>query len=237
MPYSESLFLLLTVTRVLGGPSADGGSVAAPCRRPAPRSRAASGSCSRPALAVEALHQRREGRGRGVAGSRGRRGDGARDARLPRLLAGCGPATGWPRFSSRRTGSASSRGRGSTLWNGTRSRSATSATRTAGYWLVDWLIVVPVLVALGLRDSSDGTGPRTPSTCWGGLLIPLTFVFEDRPLMSMPRFVLPPVPGLLGGGARLAERLRVPRWGAGRGRARRGSGCSSRVQVNWYYIF
>ena len=47
---------------------------------------------------------------------------------------------------------------------------------------------------------------------WGGLLLPLTFVFPGRPLMSMPRFVLTLFPAIWAV-AELCERFRVPRVG------------------------
>ncbi len=70
---------------------------------------------------------------------------------------------------------------------------------------------------------------------WGGLLVPLTFVFEGRPLMSMPRFVLPLFPAFWGLALGL-ERLRIPRTAALAAGAL-GLGVLSILTVNWYYIF
>jgi hypothetical protein len=70
---------------------------------------------------------------------------------------------------------------------------------------------------------------------WGGLLIPLTFVFEPRPLMSMPRFLLPLFPAFWGLSLGL-ERLRIPRT-ATLAAGALGLGILSVLTVNWYYIF
>jgi hypothetical protein len=72
---------------------------------------------------------------------------------------------------------------------------------------------------------------------WGGLLIPLSFIFVDRPLMSMPRFVLPLFPAFWAG-ADLAESVRppIPRWALAAVGAV-GVGVLSLLTVNWYYIF
>jgi CHASE2 domain-containing sensor protein len=70
---------------------------------------------------------------------------------------------------------------------------------------------------------------------WGGLLIPLTFVFEGRPLMSMPRFVLPLFPAFWGLALGL-QRWRIPRTAALAAGAV-GLGVLCILTVNWYYIF
>src|SRR4029450_5502144 len=77
-----------------------------------------------------------------------------------------------------------------------------------GYWLIDWLIVIPMLAAsvyavVRLR-------PAYGVYLWSALCIPLTFVSPDRPLMSMPRFVLPLFPAFWALALGL-ERLRIPR--------------------------
>ena len=64
---------------------------------------------------------------------------------------------------------------------------------------------------------------------------PLTFAFEGRPLMSMPRFLLPVFPAFWGLALGL-ERLRIPRTVAFVAGAI-GLGILSLLTVNWYYIF
>ena len=57
-----------------------------------------------------------------------------------------------------------------------------------GYALVDWLLVVPLVV---LAMWSVKKLPVAYSVYVGaGLVIPLSFIFESRPLMSVPRFAL-----------------------------------------------
>jgi hypothetical protein len=101
------------------------------------------------------------------------------------------------------------------------------------YWLIDWLLVVPVLVASVAAPFRYRWAFGV--YLWGGLLLPLTFVFEGRPLMSMPRFVLPLFPAFWVM-AEMLGRWRVPRWAvAAVGTA--GMGLLVPLFVNWYYIF
>ena len=59
-----------------------------------------------------------------------------------------------------------------------------------GYWLIDWLIVAVVLIAVVRRDP---LAPPVVSRLRGGQPADaLANPFPDRPLMSMPRFVLLP---------------------------------------------
>jgi hypothetical protein len=67
------------------------------------------------------------------------------------------------------------------------------------------------------------------------LLVPLTYVFPDRPLMSMPRFVLPLFPAFWAG-AEVVERFGIPRWAVVAAGAV-GIGLLSVLTVNWYYMF
>jgi len=102
-----------------------------------------------------------------------------------------------------------------------------------GYWLIDWAIVVPMLAAsvFALRRYRLSY----VLYAWGGLLIPLSFIFEGRPLMSMPRFVLPLFPAFWAL-AEGADRLRIPAWALVAGCAT-GLGLLSVLTVNWHYIF
>ncbi|HZD17301.1 MAG TPA: hypothetical protein VE669_04080, partial [Actinomycetota bacterium] len=121
----------------------------------------------------------------------------------------------------------------STLIEGTRAAFRYVGVENGGYWLVDWIILVPVLVA-----AIYALGRYRPSYLvylWGGLLLPLSFVFEGRPLMSMPRFVLPLFPAVWAL-AEGATRLRIPVW-ALLGTGAVGLGMLSVLAINWYYIF
>jgi hypothetical protein len=121
----------------------------------------------------------------------------------------------------------------STVIEGTRAAFRYVGNTNGSYWLIDWLLVVPVLAAAVVALFRYRWAFRI--YLWGGLLVPLSFVFQDRPLMSMPRFVLPLFPAFWAMAAML-ERWRVPRWGvAAVGAA--GLGLLVPLFVNWYYIF
>ena len=230
MPYSESLFLFLALLALwsarrgrwaLAGAA---GALAALTR--------SVGIVLAPALLVEALHQRAERRGSpwpGVAAA------AATGAGLLAYLAYWGIRSGewlapitrqanWERTFSFPV---------ATLWNGTSTAFRYLGESNGGYWLLDWLILVPMLAAsvyafMRLR-------PAYSVYLWGGLLIPLTFVFEGRPLMSMPRFVLPLFPAFWGLALGL-QRWRIPRTAALAAGAV-GLGVLCILTVNWYYIF
>jgi hypothetical protein len=121
-----------------------------------------------------------------------------------------------------------------TLVEGTKVAFRYLGNTNGGYWLIDWLIVVPVLAASVyalFRRYRWGYLVYL----WGGLLLPLSFAFPDRPLMSMPRFVLPLFPAFWAM-AQVAEQWRIPRWAVA-GVAAAGLGLLTVLFVNWYYIF
>jgi len=102
-----------------------------------------------------------------------------------------------------------------------------------GYHLYDWVIAVPVLV-LALFVSIR-LRPAYAVYTWASILVPLSFVFDGRPLMSFPRFALVVFPVF---------------WTLGlwtRGRPRRHDlvlvssaallGLSTMLFATWYYIF
>ncbi|HEY2966244.1 MAG TPA: mannosyltransferase family protein, partial [Actinomycetota bacterium] len=205
MPYSEALFFLLSVTAFWGARrrrwavAGAAGALAALTR--------SIGIVIAPALVIEALHQRIEGRGRAWPGFLAAAATGSG------LLAYLGswwlragewlaPVTfqaNWQRSLSWPW---------ATLWEGTGDAFRYLDDLNGGYWLIDWLIVIPMLAAsvyalVRLR-------PAYGVYLWSALLIPLTYVFPDRPLMSMPRFVLPLFPAFWGLALGL-ERLRIPR--------------------------
>ncbi len=121
----------------------------------------------------------------------------------------------------------------STLVEGTRAAFRYVGNTNGAYWLIDWLLVLPVLAASLLALTRYRWAFRV--YLWGGLLAPLSFIFEGRPLMSMPRFVLPLFPAFWVM-AEVLERRRVPRSAvAAVGAA--GLGLLVPLFVNWYYIF
>lgn len=120
-----------------------------------------------------------------------------------------------------------------TLVDGTRSAFEYVGATNGPYWLIDWLLVLPMLAASVVALLRYRWAYRV--YLWGGLLVPLSYVFPDRPLMSMPRFVLPLFPAFWAM-AELLDRWHVPRWVvAAVGAA--GLGLLAPLFVNWYYIF
>jgi Gpi18-like mannosyltransferase len=120
-----------------------------------------------------------------------------------------------------------------TLYHATRDMIDLAGSPNGGYWAIDWLIVVPILAAsvyVAVRYR-----PSYAVYTWIGLLVPLFYVFQPRPLMSMPRFVLPLFPAFWGlaelAAARGISRTAVAAASAG------GLGFLMVLFVNWYYIF
>jgi hypothetical protein len=186
-----------------------------------------------PALAIEAIHQWREGHGRslvhGLVAAAGP-GVGAGlyllywyvkigDALAPiHLQANWQRTPSWPWI---------------TLYNATKDAIEFAGRQNGGYWAIDWLIALPILAA-----SIWAAGRYRPSYAaylWGGLLIPLSYVFQSRPLMSMPRFVLPLFPAFWAV-SELTRRWRIPRATVA-AVAAGGLGLLLVLFVNWYYIF
>jgi Mannosyltransferase (PIG-V) len=102
-----------------------------------------------------------------------------------------------------------------------------------GYHLLDWLIVVPVLVAavyVLVRFR-----PAYGAFVWASLLPPLFFVFGGRPLMSLPRFALPLFP-VFWALARVTKRSRGLQDVLVVGSSVL-LGFLLLLFVNWYYIF
>ncbi|HEY8115638.1 MAG TPA: mannosyltransferase family protein [Actinomycetota bacterium] len=230
MPYSESLFFLLSVTAFWGARrrrwaiAGAAGALAALTR--------SIGIVIAPALVIEALHQRIERRGPAWPGFLAAAATGGGllaylgswGLRAGEWLAPVTFQANWQRSLSWPW---------ATLWDGTGDAFRYLDDLNGGYWLIDWLIVIPMLAAsvyalVRLR-------PAYGVYLWSALLIPLTYVFPDRPLMSMPRFVLPLFPAFWGLALGL-ERLRIPR-SAALGVSAAGLGILSVLTVNWYYIF
>ena len=230
MPYSEALFLLMAVTAfwaarrgrwAIGGGA---GALAALTR--------SLGIALAPALVVEALHQRAERGGRIWPAAAAATATvlglvvylGYWAVRAGDWLAPITRQANWERTPSFPV---------LTLWNGTVDAFRYLDEPSGGYWLLDWLIVVPMLAASVYAAAR--LRPSYGIYLWSGLLLPLTFAFAPRPLMSMPRFVLPLFPAFWGLALGL-ERLRVPASVAAAAGAV-GLGVLSLLTVNWYHIF
>jgi hypothetical protein len=78
------------------------------------------------------------------------------------------------------------------LWHGSLDAYRFVGIYPGGYHELDWLIVIPALVAAAyaLRRFRPAFGIYT----WVSILVPLCLVFDGRPLMSDPRFLLPLFP-------------------------------------------
>ncbi len=229
-PYSEPMFLLLALVAFRAARRRSW--LAAGLAAALAAMTRSVGIVLAPALAVEAVHQwRRDGRSP-VAGLAAALSPAAGlglylwywYARIGDVLAPIHLQANWERQPSAPW---------MTLFHATKDMLRFVGIANGGYWAIDWLIVVPVLavsVYAALRYR-----PSYTVYLWGGLLIPLSYVFESRPLMSMPRFVLPLFPAFWAF-ADVAERWRIPR-SALIAASAVGLGCLMVLFVNWYYIF
>jgi Mannosyltransferase (PIG-V) len=258
-PYSESLFLLLSVSSFWAArrrkwPVAGVlGALAAATR--------VFGLLLVPALAIEALHQWRRARLIRENRSPGD-GDGTRDAgdarRVEREASG--------RTLAARLGWAVSASLGlvaylaywqaafgnfrtplriqenwervavapwSAVIEGTKDAFGYLGQYPQGYHQLDWLVGVPAL-ALGGYVFLRFRPAYGFYTC-ASLLIPLSFVFQGRPLMSLPRLVLPLFP-IFWALARLAERRRLAHDLIVAASAV-GLGIMTILFVDWLYVF
>jgi Gpi18-like mannosyltransferase len=229
-PYSEPLFLLLVLVAFRAA-RRRAWFVAGIAAALATLTRSV-GIALAPALAIEALDQWREGRGPVTPGLAASAGPAAGlglygaywYAKVGDALAPIHRQVNWQRgFSWPWT----------TLFHATKDVLEYVGQPNGGYWAIDWLIVVPILGAS--IYAAVHYRPSYAVYTWVGLLIPLLYVFEPRPLMSMPRFVLPLFPAFWAG-AELADRWRVPR-ATVVAVAAGGLGLLLVLFVNWYYIF
>jgi Mannosyltransferase (PIG-V) len=240
-PYSESLFLLLTLGALWGARrrrwwvAAVAGALAALTRN--------LGVLLVLPLAAEAVHQLLEDRRRTGPGPRP---SGASVAGP--LAASLGPLAGlavylgyWRRLGGdwlaplhQQAGwQRQLTNPGHTLADATRDALRFLGVYPGGYHLLDWVIGVPVLllavyVVFRFR-------PAYGIYVWASILVPMTYIFAGRPLMSFPRFALPlfPLSWALAG---LTSRSRGAREAA--------LACSAGLLavlfllfVNWYYVF
>jgi Gpi18-like mannosyltransferase len=75
-----------------------------------------------------------------------------------------------------------------TLASGTREAFRWIGQYSGGYHLLDWLIAVPVVLAAGYAVVRFR--PSYGLYAVASIVVPLTFIFSGRPLMSFPRFAL-----------------------------------------------
>ncbi len=120
-----------------------------------------------------------------------------------------------------------------TLWAGTREAFRWIGQYPGGYHLLDWLLVIPALVAAGWVALRARPGYTVYT--WGALLVPLSYVFADRPFMSLPRFLLVAFP-LVWAAAVWAERRRGVHE-ALLGLSAMGLGVMLVLFANWYFVF
>jgi mannosyltransferase PIG-V len=223
-PYSEAPFLLLSVAafrsarRDRWGAAAGLGALAALTR--------SVGVLLIPALAVEAWR-------RSVA-----------DGPLAPRLAAAGAVAAGPllylAYWQSRFGDATAVfdaeqrwGRTPALFTWSLVRAATDAWNYHSYWLIDAVVVGVVLLAvlLGIRRLP----PAYSVYAWLSLLLPLSYPFRDRPLLSMPRFaaVVFPFTWVLAGAAGRRPIVFWPLVAASAG----GYVLLFVLFVNWRYIF
>jgi hypothetical protein len=102
-----------------------------------------------------------------------------------------------------------------------------------GYHLLDLVVAGPVVLAA--IAVAAWFRPAYGAYVWAGVLVPLAFVFADRPLMSFPRFALPLFP-LYWAFARWAEPSRTRREVV-LGASAALMGVLFLLFANWYYVF
>ena len=235
-PYSESLFLLLSLTalwaarrRRWAGAGIAGG-LAALTRSP--------GVLLAPALAVEAVLQRRERRG--VREERAGPWPALAWSALPVMglvayLAWWGiTADAWRApFDLQDRWLREVRFPLTTLWDATRLAARFPGQYPGGYHLLDWLIVVPCLALAGY--AAVRFRPTFTVYAWASIVGALTLSWPERPLMSLARFlaVLFPVTWAL---ADLVERRGLGH-GLVLGLSAGGLSLFTVLYVNWYFIF
>ena len=121
----------------------------------------------------------------------------------------------------------------STIWRAVRMAFGGLGVQYPSYWIIDALVagVVIVAVVAGIRRLP------LPYVVYsiGSLLIPLSYPFPSRPLLSMPRFVVVIFPAFWVM-ADAAERRRIPHTAILAGFAM-GYGLLAVLFMNWWYIF
>lgn len=120
-----------------------------------------------------------------------------------------------------------------TLWHATLDAVRYVGIYAGGYHELDWLISVPALVAGGY--AAVKLRPLYGAYTWASFIVPLSFVFDGRPLMSFPRFVLPVFPVFWA--MALWTRDRPARHQLVVALSGVLLGVLTLLFVNWYYVF
>jgi hypothetical protein len=120
-----------------------------------------------------------------------------------------------------------------TVWRATRFAFRFAGQYAGGYHQLDWLVVMPGLILAGY--AMWRFRPAYGLFTWASILVPLSYIFEGRPFMSMPRFLLPLFP-IFWALAMLVERRRIPH-GLVVGVSAAGLGLLTVLYVNWYFTF
>jgi hypothetical protein len=121
----------------------------------------------------------------------------------------------------------------SSLTQGTKDALGYLGSYPQGYHQLDWMVAVPAVVLAGYAFVRFR--PAYGFYTWASLLVPLSFIFQGRPLMSVPRLVLPLFP-IFWALARLAERRRLAHDLIVVVSAV-GLGLMTLLFVDWFYIF
>jgi Mannosyltransferase (PIG-V) len=118
-----------------------------------------------------------------------------------------------------------------TLIDGTTAAWRYVGVYPGGFHLLDWILILPMLVCAAWVIRKR----LAPYAVYaiGSLLVPLSFVFEGRPLMSLSRFVLPIFP-LFWAAASWTARYRTREVWVGVSAA--GLGLMTVLFVNWYWV-
>jgi hypothetical protein len=119
-----------------------------------------------------------------------------------------------------------------TIWNATRFAFG-EGVRDPAYWIIDALVVGVVLVAV-IAGWRKLPAPYLVYAV-GSLLLPLSYPFPDRPLLSMPRLVAVIFPAFWVM-AEASVRRRIPHTAVVATFAG-GLGLLTILFVNWWYIF
>jgi hypothetical protein len=229
-PYSESLFLLLAVSS-LAAARRGRWAVAGVAGALASATRSVGVLLPLP-LAVEAFHRWRE----------------RRENPLGPLLWSAAAALGtglYLFFWFRKTGDWLAPLHQQAIWlrqtalpwetfaAGTREAFRWPGVYPGGYHLLDWLVVVPAVVAAIWLTAR--ARPIYSAYVWASLLAPLVLVFPGRPFMSLPRFLLTMfplfwVPAILARQRRWVHEIVVAVSAA-------GLGLMTVLFADWYYVF